>query len=365
MNEKELLDTLGLTNKNKDENFEEKYANSRLNFGDIDSELMNRTPYDNDRPELERYFNSLTVDEEGLTEPVVFYGYVSNQKNNNKNSKNTVMINVVNEFGEIMAAHVWSKSDVIRESVGEVIKFEGRIYKYQFIEKYGIAVIENTVEIINVKPCGVSNSPWNKMLISNGSLKVIDLINEFIKADDYEQHVLLIQSERILDRISELMFGVSGLIYPLLLNMYLMRDDTSDIKVIDKHIKHLTILSTVVIDYIITIQPSSYEELLYVITYVVLNYLGLNVDNPKDKKCRKYLKQTLNEMKINYNHAAYHVGNLIKCVGGNLTGMTEYIPEYLKTDPEKLPEIAREQFALRILTRLIPKNKQKFYIKNK
>lgn len=364
MDGKELVDLLGLKSNNKDEKFETRYANSRLNFGDIDSELMNRLPNENDRPELERYFNSLTVDEEGLTEPVIFYGYIASAKENKK-SKSTVMINVVNEFGEIMAAHVWTKSNMIREHIGEVIKFEGRIYKYQFIEKYGIAVIENSIEIINVKSCGISSSPWNKMLITNGSLKVNDLINEFIKEDDYEQHVLLIQSERILDRISELMFGVSGLIYPLILNMYLMRDDTSDIKVIDKHIKHLTILSTIIIDYIIILQPSSYEELLYVMTYVILNYLGLNVDNPDDKNSKKYLKQTLNEMKIKYDYAYYHIENLMKNIGGDTTKMRNYIPDHVKTDPEKLPEIAREQFALRILTRLIPKNKQKFYIKCK
>lgn len=365
MDGKELIELLGLKSNNKDEKFETRYANSRLNFGDIDSELMNRTPNDNDRPELERYYNSLTINEEGLTEPVIFYGYVSHRKNNRKTSKNTVMINVVNEFGEIMAAHVWSKNEIISNCIGEVIKFEGRIYKYQYIEKYGIAILEDTVKIIKVKSCGITNSPWNKMRLDTKQVKVIELINEFIKGDEYEQFILLNQSEKILDRISELMFGVSGMIYPLVLNMYLMRDDTSDNKLIMNNIKHLTIISTIIIDYIIMLQPSSYKELLYILTYITLNYIGLNVDNPDDKNSKKYLKQTLNEMRIKYDYASYHIENLMKNIGGNITEIKNYIPEFAKVDPEKLPELAREQFALRILTRLIPKNKQKFYINEK
>ena len=95
---------------------------------------------------------------------------------------------------------------------------------------------------------------------------------------------LLTQSERILDRISELMFGISGMIYPMVLNMYLMRDDTSDNKLILYNIKHLVILTTIIIDYIIILQPTNYKELLYVLSYVIFNYMGMNVDNPDDKK---------------------------------------------------------------------------------
>lgn len=364
MNGKELVEMLGLAKKSNDDKFEAVYANSRLNFGDIDSELMNRTPDDNDRPELERYYNSLVVDEEGLTEPVIFYGYVANKKNNNENSKNVVMINVINEFGEIMAAHVWSKCKVIHECIGEVIKFEGRIYKYQYKEKYGIAVLSDTVQIIESRACGIVNSPWNKMRLPSDCLKTTDLINEFIKSDDIDKSIMLVKSERILDRISELMFGISGMIYPMILNMYLMRDNTSDNKLIKDNIKHLIILTTIIIDYIITIQPQTYKELLYILSYVIFNYMGLDVDNSDNKNSKKYLRQTLNELKINYNHAAYHIENIIKSIGGNTMEMRKYIPEYAKSNPEKLPNIAREQFALRILSFLIPKNKQKYYINN-
>ena len=71
---------------------------------------------------------------------------------------------------------------------------------------------------------------------------------------------LLTQSERILDRISELMFGISGMIYPMVLNMYLMRDDTSDNKLILYNIKHLVILTTIIIDYTIILQPTNYKN---------------------------------------------------------------------------------------------------------
>lgn len=364
MDAKELISKLGLTNKSKDDKFEIMYANSRLNFGDIDSELMNRTPDDNDRPELERYFNSLYINEEGLTDPVIFYGYVANKKNNRKNSKNVVMLNIVNEFGEIMAAHVWTKNKYIHDCIGEVIRFEGRIYKYQYKDKYGIAVLSDTIEIIESRACGILNSHWNKMRIPSNNLKVSELINEFIKSDDFEKVYLLTQSERILDRISELMFGISGMIYPMVLNMYLMRDDTSDNKLIVYNIKHLVILTTIIIDYIITLQPTNYKELLYVLSYVIFNYMGMNVDNPDDKNSKKYLKQTLNDLKINYNHAEYHIENIIKSIGGNTSNIRNFIPEFAKSNPETLPQKAREQFAIRILSVLIPKNKQKYYLSN-
>lgn len=365
MNGNELVELLGLKGKDKDDKFESIYANSRLNFGDIDSELMNRTPQDNDRPELERYFNSLHHDENGMTEPVIFYGYIANKKQNEK-SKSVVMINVVNEFGEIMAAHVWSKSSAIHECIGEVIRFEGRIYKYQYVKKYGIAVLEDSISIIESRACGIVNSPWNKMRIPSKSLKTTDIINEYIKSDDYDKWSMLYQSERILDRISEIMFGISGMIYPLIISNYLMRDDTSNEKNIFDNIKHLTILSTIIIDYIITLQPSTYLEVLYIINYIILNYIGINIDNPSDKNCKKYLRQTLNELRINYSHADYHISNMIKNIGGNTIDMRNYIPEYTKTNPDDLPKIAKNQFAIRILSRLIPKNKQKYYIiKNK
>ena len=362
MDGKELIQILGLESKNNDEKFETKYANSRLNFGDIDSELMNRTPQDNDRPELERYFNSLYLDEEGLTEPVIFYGYVSNKKNNKKNSKSVVLINIVNEFGEIMAAHVWTKNDKIKNYIGEVIQFEGRIYKYQYVEKYGIAIIQDSIQVVESQQTMLSNSPWNNFRIGSKAVKTNELINEYLKGDNYERMMFLHQSERILDRISEDMFDISGMIYPLILNIYLMRDDTSDNNLIYSNSKHLSILTTVIIDYILIIRPSTYKELLYIITYLTLNYMGVNIDNPTDKNSRKYLRQTLNELHVNYDHAGYYIDNVIKNIGGNTIMMREYIPEFMKINPESLPDMARKQFAIRILSSMIPKDKRQFYL---
>lgn len=361
MDGKELIQILGLESKNNDEKFETKYANARLNFGDIDSELMNRTPQDNDRPELERYFNSLYLDEEGLTEPVIFYGYVASKKSNKK-SKSVVLINIVNEFGEIMAAHVWTKNDEIKNYIGEIIQFEGRIYKYQYVEKYGIAIIQDSIKIVDSRQTMLTNSPWNNFRIGSKAIKTNELVNEYLKGNDYERLMFLHQSERILDRISEDMFGISGMIYPLILNMYLMRDDTSDNNLIYNNSKHLSILTTIVIDYILILRPSTYKELLYLITYLTLNYIGVNVDNPTDKNSRKYLKQTLNELHVNYEHAGYCISNIIKNIGGNMTEMRNYIPEFVKINPENIPNIARNQFAIRILSSMIPKDKRQFYI---
>ena len=82
------------------------------------------------------------------------------------------------------------------------------------------------------------------------------------------------------------------------------------------------------------------------------------------KNSKKYLKQTLNDLKINYNHAEYHIENIIKSIGGNTSNMRNFIPEFAKSNPETLPQKAREQFAIRILSILIPKNKQKYYLSN-
>ena len=128
----------------------------------------------------------------------------------------------------------------------------------------------------------------------------------------------------------------------MVLNMYLMRDDTSDNKLILYNIKHLVILTTIIIDYIIILQPTNYKELLYVLSYVIFNYIGMNVDNPDDKNSKKYLKQTLNDLKINYNHAEYHIENIIKSIGGNTSNMRNFIPEFAKSNPETLPQKARE-----------------------
>jgi hypothetical protein len=42
--------------------------------------------------------------------------------------------------------------------------------------------------------------------------------------------------------------------------------------------------------------------------------------------------------------------------------MREYIPEFMKINPESLPDMARKQFAIRILSSMIPKDKRQFYL---
>ena len=60
----------------KEDKFIPEYKNARLNVCDVDSELFQRTPEDNDRPELEKYYSRLPKDENGNSELVWFCGFV-------------------------------------------------------------------------------------------------------------------------------------------------------------------------------------------------------------------------------------------------------------------------------------------------
>lgn len=344
--------------------FQPQYEDKRLNDGDIDAELFQRTPDDNDRPMLEKYFKMLNNNDEGIIEYTTFYGFVIPP--NDDKSKKTAVVHIINEFGEHMASHIITKIDILKEYVNELIKFNGRIYKYPNKDKYGIKILKDSIQIIETKYLNNYKTHWNKLTnyIPSEYLRINDIINyEYILKDKEFQIDMLYKSERILDRYSEELFGISGLIYPMVSNMFVMRDDVSDKNIVYKYHKHLNILSTIIIDYISMIKPKSYHETLCIVSYLVLNYLGLFVDEPRNKKYSNCVSKTLRYMGIKPEHASYHINNVVKDVGG-LENIQDSIPEEFKLTPQTISSIAKLQFARRLLI-YIPEKRHKFYIDKK
>ena len=345
----------------KEDKFIPEYKNARLNVCDVDSELFQRTPEDNDRPELEKYYSRLPKDENGNSELVWFCGFVIPYENNKTRS---VIVNVINEFGELMAAHVIVHDEFIKPYRGKLIEFRGRIYKYRAQYKFGIQVIEESVYEIETKENDTISSKWNSLGFDYDLLKVQEIINYYIREDDYLHLSMLRQSERLLDILSERMFGISGLIYPAILNMFLMKDDVaSDLKLVHQFHKHVNIICTICIDYLIWLKPKSYLEMLRILTYIVINYLGGNVDDPGSCKASSYLQESVDELGIKNDHVKYHLNNIIKDCGGMkaISDTMNNYDEIYKLTPEKVAEYARRDFAQRVLIR-IPDNKLKYYV---
>ena len=144
------------------------------------------------------------------------------------------------------------------------------------------------------------------------------------------------------------MFNVPNLIYPIVLTNFLMRDDIYDEKVLSYNIRHLNILMTILIDYILGIKPGSFDELMKVIIYVVLNYLGYDLNKPVEKD-RFY--EFVDFMGIERNNAKTYLINAKQNAGG-VQAILEYIPEVYKTKPGELHEIATLQFVKRLLVEL-------------
>lgn len=349
---------------NTSNNFEPQYEDRRLNEGDIDAELFQRTPDDNDRPMLEKYYKMLNINDNGNVETIKFYGFVTEPKDSK--SKKTAIVHIIDEFGDHMASHIITSVSSIENFINELINFDGRIYKYPNKNKYGIKIIENSINIIQTRPLENYKTNWNKLTINIPTefIKLNDIINHEYIIKDKEFHMdMLYKSEKLLDRYSEAMFGISGLIYPIITNMFIMRDDISNKYDIYKYHKHLNILYTLIIDYIGLLQPKSYKDLLCIISYIILNYLGLYIDNPRDKSFIKCFKTTLKYMGIKPDHASYHIKNIIKDVGG-IKNIQDVIHEEYKLTPQIISQCAKLQFARRLLV-YIPEKRHKFYIDKK
>lgn len=333
-----------------EDKFEVEYVDVRLNCNDIDSQLFQRTPDDNDRPELEKYYNRLPKDENKNTVQIPFYGFVSVGDKKDESRKRSAVINVVNEFGELMAMHVNELEGAFKEYRGEFVSFDAKIYKYKNKNKYGLFIIKDSIQIVNTRILSISHSNWSWLGYPVKRIRVQEVINHYLTKGDSYHELMLRNSEKLLDRLSELMFGVSGILYNSILHMYLMREDISKI---DKFLwikshKHLNIIMTLCIDYIIWLKPTSYLETLKIITYIVLNYMGGYVDDPRNTSCGIYLQNTINMLDIKVEHAKYHIENMIKNCG-SLKDISEVIPDGFKLTPVKVVEVGRQCFAQRIL----------------
>lgn len=351
---------IGLADQNIN-NFEPEYIDVRLNFNDIDSILFQRTPDVNDRPKLELYYNRLPKDEYNNTIPVHMYGFVIPGDIHKKIEKKSVMINIVNECGELMSAHNVIFNPAIKEYRGELIEFDCTIYKYKSQQKYGIRIITESIQTVPTTICDVRSS-WCMLGYPSRKIKVQEVINYYLAREDRYYQLMIRNAERILDRMSEIMFGISGLIYPAVLNMYSMRDDViNDLRFIYMNHKHINILLTVVVDYLIWLKPASYLDMIRIVSYIVLNYMGGCVDDPCSHKYRNCLSLTSRMLEVKTEHMAFNIMNIIKNCGG-LKPISDIIPESFKINPDTIVENGRIQFAQRILQD-IPEDRIQYFVR--
>ena len=143
------------------------------------------------------------------------------------------------------------------------------------------------------------------------------------------------------------MFGVPGLIYPTIISMFLMRDDvgSDDIIFLNDNDRHINILSTLVVDYIIKLNPKTYSDMYKILTYVTFNYLGYEVENPA--LGRKKIREFTQYIGISKVQLDYYIENVKRNVGG-IPELRNIIPEEYKTQPGDIHTLGVTQFAKRL-----------------
>ena len=323
-----------------------------------DAIFYKRLPNVNDRPMLENYYNlSRYQDEYGqfeyeISKPIVFYGYIVSRR-----SKDSfVLINLLDEFGTKLAAHVIIKDFDLTDYLNKVIKFTGVIYPYSDEEyntgdtKYSVHILKDKpIEIIEGRKPEMKKSPWEYLLEENPNIHVdpVKMIGEFNKLDIYKQMDILNDVEEKLNSISISMFNAPNLIYPIILTNFLMRDDIYNEKVLMQNILPLNMLTTIIIDYILGIQPSTFDELIKVVNYVILTFLGIDLNKCHDKD---KFNELVEFMGIDKKNAKSYYNNTKNNAGG-VNKMKEMIPEVYQTvpGPEGIHGIASLQFAKRLL----------------
>lgn len=323
-----------------------------------DAVFYKRLPNVNDRPMLENYYklsrhepNEYGIYDTEISVPINFYGYVVS-----KRSKDSyTIINLLDEFGTKLAAHVIIKDFDLSNYLNKVIKFTGVIYPYNDDEdstgdtKYSVHILKDKdIEVIEGNKPEMDKSPWEILLDEEPNIHIdpVKAIGEFNKLDIYKQMDLLSYNEDILNAISTSMFNVPNLIYPIVLTNFLMRDDIYNEKVIMNNILSLNILTTILIDYILCIKPSNFSELIKVVNYVILIYLGIDLDKCYDKE--KFY-DLVEYMGIDKQNAKSYYNNTKNNAGG-VNKMKEVIPDSYKTipGPQGLHGISSLQFAKRM-----------------
>lgn len=337
----------------KPDKYEEEVQVPWVNIYNPSAILYKRTPYINDRPILEIYYKALKIQGENKTKPIFMYGYVASKYTNKNGKDKYVITNTVSEFGKHLAAHTVIHGANLDDCLHELIMFDGEIYAYSSEDnsclKYGIRIFEETINVIKSKEHNYINSPWN-FLYQEDNRPNINIEAECMNYNSLSKEAYIKSINEIkfvLDTISQSMFGVPGLIYPTIVSMFLMRDDadSDDIIFLNDNHRHINIISTLVVDYIIKLSPKTYNEMYKIITYVVFNYLGYCVDNPYIGKVMLY--EFTKYIGISEIQVDYYMENVRRNVGG-IPELQNTIPGNYKTKPGDIHSLGVTQFAKRL-----------------
>lgn len=333
-----------------EDKFAPEYKDERLNCHDIDSILFQRTPDDNDRPELEKLFNRLPRDIDGNPITMIFYAFVAVGEKKDEKSNRSVIVNVVDEFGDLVASHLNEFAGIFKDYRGQLVEFEARPDKYRNAEKYRLFIIDDSVRIVETYPIRQSFSPWSLIGYPHKDIKVQECINYYITKGSVYHKEMFYRSQTLLDLISDKMFGIRGMLFPVILDMCLLRDNSINfVDEIDKYLKHINIICTVIIDYIIAFKPKTYLETYKLISYIILNYFGLCLNNPSDTNYTSCLQLTIEAFNVKNEHALYHIYNILKNCGGNANILESIKDINFTINPDDIVKIARRCFANRIL----------------
>lgn len=342
-----------IVNKNyyeKPDKYEEEVQVAWANQFNPSAVLYKRTPYINDRPMLEIYYNALEIPGENKTKPFLMYGYVASKYINRNKKTNYIITNIVSEFGKHLSAHIVVHGFDLDDYLNELILFDGEIYTYPSEDnsclKYGIRVLKAT--IVESKEHCYIDSPWNFLHQENNHN--INIEYENVQYNSLSKDVrikILNEVKETLNTISQSMFGVPGLIYPTIVSMFLMRDDvgSDDIIFLNDNDRHINILSTLVVDYIIKLNPKTYSDMYKILTYVAFNYLGYEVENPA--LGRKKIREFTQYIGISRVQLDYYIENVKRNVGG-IPELRNIIPEEYKTQPGDIHTLGVTQFAKRL-----------------
>lgn len=312
--------------------------------------LYKRTPYINDRPMLEIYYNALEKSGENRTEPILMCGYVANKYSNKNGKTNYIITNIVSEFGKHLSAHAVIHGVDLDDYLNELILFDGEIYTYPSEDnsclKYGIHVLNPSI-VESKEPCYI-DSPWN--FLHRENKQDINVEYENVQYNSLSKDVrmkILYEVKETLNTISQSMFGIPGLIYPSIVSMFLMRDDVDcdDIIFSNDNDRHINIVSTLVVDYIIKLNPKTYNEMYKILSYIVLNYLGYEVENPS--LGRKKIREFTQYIGISKIQLDYYTENVKRNVGG-IPNLQIVIPDSYKTRPGEIHTLGVTQFAKRL-----------------
>ena len=336
--------------------YKEEYKLDWANPENSDALLYTRLPNINDRPMLEKYYHLLVknpLDE--FSQQLTFIAYVACRKN-----KNFIITNVVDEYGRLVSMHCVVKCSELSEYKNKLVRFKGCVYRYPGEDeyrgdklvkkgeaKYGISINSNSIDQIYEKDHDIIELIWNKISEENPNYNISlrEVSDSYNKLNLSEKQQVFESIEYLLDMISYKMFGISNMITPTILSMFLMRDDIYNETIINSKLRHLNILYTLVAEYIIEIVPETYEEMYKIITYVVMNYLGYDLNKPNDKEKFYDMVKDLGVTKTNADH---YKENVRQNVGG-FKKLIEFIPEHLRTKPGEIHRKGLEQFVKRLL----------------